>query len=279
MQQGLALSSHPLCRHASHSSFLDQFPVAFNFRKSSPLSLASESLFSLYTKLAATAFALLGRALTTPPARRLVAKALSHSMSSLKRKASGSGPGPEIKKPKANGNIAAFFGAAPKPAQTAAAASSAAAPAPPTKFDKEKWLASLTPEQRKLLTLEIETMHESWLGLLKDDITTKEFLDLKKFLDRETAAGKKWFPPKEDVYSWCVALTPIYAHCYKLSLTCVIQVPTYTLQRCQGCHCGPGSVPQCEPGARHGVLGATTDAGAALASKHVHCSRQRLPGL
>lgn len=125
-------------------------------------------------------------------------------MSSVKRKASGSGPEPELKKPKANGNIASFFGAAPKPAQTAAGSKSAAAtPAPAaTKFDKEKWLAVLTPEQRTLLKLEIETMHESWLGLLKDDITTKEFLDLKKFLDRETAAGKKWFPPKEDVYSW-----------------------------------------------------------------------------
>ncbi|OAQ96752.1 hypothetical protein LLEC1_03923 [Akanthomyces lecanii] len=124
--------------------------------------------------------------------------------SSLKRKATGSGASsPEVKKPKANGNIASFFGAVPKPAQAAAAGSSAsAAAAPTTKFDKDKWVSSLTPEQRTLLKLEIDTMHESWLGLLKDDVTTKEFLDLKKFLDRETAAGKKWFPPKEDVYSW-----------------------------------------------------------------------------
>lgn len=126
--------------------------------------------------------------------------------SSLKRKATGSGASsPEVKKPKANGNIASFFGAVPKPAQTAAgtsSASAAAAATPPTKFDKDKWVAGLTTEQRTLLKLEIDTMHESWLGLLKDDITTKEFLDLKKFLDRETAAGKKWFPPKEDVYSW-----------------------------------------------------------------------------
>ena len=123
--------------------------------------------------------------------------------SSLKRKASGSGASsPEVKKPKANGNIASFFGAAPKPGQTAAGTSSPSAATTTTKFDKDKWVASLTPEQRSLLKLEIDTMHESWLGLLKDDITTKEFLDLKTFLDRETAAGKKWFPPKEDVYSW-----------------------------------------------------------------------------
>ncbi|KAM3557172.1 hypothetical protein MY1884_004674 [Beauveria asiatica] len=123
-------------------------------------------------------------------------------MSGLKRKASGSVPAPELKKTKANGNIASFFGAVPRPAQTAGAASLTTAPPPAAKFDKTKWLASLTPEQKKLLKLEIETMHESWLGLLKDDITTKEFLDLKKFLERETAAGKKWFPPQEDVYSW-----------------------------------------------------------------------------
>ena len=55
---------------------------------------------------------------------------------------------------------------------------------------------------REVLKLEIETLDESWLAHLKDEITTKEFLELKKFLDRETKAGKKWFPPKEDVYSW-----------------------------------------------------------------------------
>ncbi|KAJ2970829.1 hypothetical protein NQ176_g7996 [Zarea fungicola] len=124
-------------------------------------------------------------------------------MSSLKRKASGSGAEPDGKKPKANGSIASFFGAVPRPGQNGVGkASAAAASAPAIKFDKEKWISGLTAEQKTLLQLEIDTMHESWLGLLKDDITTKEFLDLKKFLDRETAAGKKWFPPKEDVYSW-----------------------------------------------------------------------------
>ncbi|KAK5992757.1 Uracil-DNA glycosylase [Cladobotryum mycophilum] len=85
--------------------------------------------------------------------------------------------------------------AAPKPAGSASSA-------PASKFDKEKWVAGLTAEEKKLLKLEIDTLHDSWLALLKDDIVSKEFLDLKKFLDRETASGKKWFPPKEDVYSW-----------------------------------------------------------------------------
>lgn len=127
-------------------------------------------------------------------------------MSTLKRKAAADARA-DAKKPK-QGNIMSFFGA-PKPSPAAAGAgaakSGAAAGAPgpaASKFDKAKWAASLTPEQRQLLQLEIDTLHESWLALLKDELVTKEFLELKKFLDRETAAGKKWFPPKEDVYSW-----------------------------------------------------------------------------
>ena len=110
-------------------------------------------------------------------------------MSTLKRKANTTS-GNEAKKPKANASIASFFGAVPKAAT------------PVSKFDKAKWVAGLTAEQKKLLKLEIDTLDDSWLQHLKDDITTKEFLDLKRFLDRETASGKKWFPPKEDVYSW-----------------------------------------------------------------------------
>jgi uracil-DNA glycosylase len=125
-------------------------------------------------------------------------------MSTLKRKAAAAA-GAEAKKAK-QGNIMSFFGA-PKstPAAGGASSNSSAAPEPAAaKFDKAKWAASLTPEQRQLLQLEIDTLHESWLALLKDELVTKEFLELKKFLDRETAAGKKVFPPKEDIYSWYV---------------------------------------------------------------------------
>lgn len=114
------------------------------------------------------------------------------NMSTLKRKANSTPNGSDAKKPKANGNIASFFGSVPRPANAA----------PSSRFDKAKWLAGLTPEQKTLLKLEIDTMDDSWLAHLKDEITTKEFLDLKRFLDRETNAGRKWFPPKEDVYSW-----------------------------------------------------------------------------
>lgn len=124
-------------------------------------------------------------------------------MSTLKRKGDSLANGTETKKPRANGSIASFF-TAPKPTAAAAGGSSAQAASPAVKFDKQKWLAGLTDEQKQLLKLEIETLDDSWLAYLKDDITTKEFLELKRFLDRETKAGKKWFPPQEDVYSWYV---------------------------------------------------------------------------
>lgn len=59
---------------------------------------------------------------------------------------------------------------------------------------------------KDLLGLEIESLHESWLKELKNEITSKEFLELKRFLKREHEAGKKIFPPAEDVYSWYVYL-------------------------------------------------------------------------
>jgi uracil-DNA glycosylase len=128
-------------------------------------------------------------------------------MSTLKRKAAAEA-GSDPKKAK-QGNIMSFFGA-PKPAASSTTSANgsgsnnaAATPEPSApKFDKVKWVNSLTPEQRQLLQLEITTLHDSWLALLKDELVTKEFLELKRFLDRETAAGRKWFPPKEDVYSW-----------------------------------------------------------------------------
>lgn len=71
------------------------------------------------------------------------------------------------------------------------------------KFDKEKWAKdNLTDEQRELLGLEIETLDASWFEVLKDELKSKSFLDLKKFLMAEHKAGKTIFPPAEDVYSW-----------------------------------------------------------------------------
>jgi len=128
-------------------------------------------------------------------------------MSSLKRKANG--PLPDAKKSKADGNIMSFFGGKAAPSTSSSPSvstngSKAPAPveAPATNFNKTKWVASLTDEQKKLLKLEIDTLHDSWLAVLKDEVMTKEFLELKKFLLREEDAGKRVFPPREDIYSW-----------------------------------------------------------------------------
>ena len=112
------------------------------------------------------------------------------------------------KKPKANGSITSFFGQPKTNSPTSSTdplkpASSPTAPeTAPIKFDKDAWIAKLTDEQKELLKLEIETLHESWLGVLKDEVTSEEFLSLKKFLKREVESGQKVFPPSEDVYSW-----------------------------------------------------------------------------
>lgn len=130
---------------------------------------------------------------------------------SLKRKAADKAA-ESAKKAKANGSITAFFGQPKASASTSsslptssptAPASSATAPATePIKFDKDAWVAKLTDEQKQLLALEINTLHESWLGVLKDEVTSNAFLDLKRFLKTEAEAGKKIFPPSADVYSW-----------------------------------------------------------------------------
>nr|POE64876.1 uracil-dna glycosylase [Quercus suber] len=111
------------------------------------------------------------------------------------------------KKPKVNASITSFF-AAPKASTTSEHASANASQpdssstAPAATFDKDAWVAKLSDEQKDLLKLEIETLHESWLGVLKDEVVSKEFLDLKKFLNKEAETGQKVFPPREDIYSW-----------------------------------------------------------------------------
>lgn len=115
----------------------------------------------------------------------------------LKRNADHFADGAGTKKPK-SGSITSFFGA-PKP--KALSTEGQAAPRP-SSFNKEKWVASLTPEQKELLKLEIDTLDESWLAHLKDEIVTTEFLNLKRFLKKEKDSKVKVFPPEEDVYSW-----------------------------------------------------------------------------
>lgn len=84
-------------------------------------------------------------------------------------------------------------------------------------------MKKLTDEQRELLQLEIDTLHESWLKELKEEIVSKEFLNLKRFLNAEREAGKKIFPPLEDVYSWFVL---------PLSIPYSLRVPDFMVTKC-----------------------------------------------
>lgn len=123
---------------------------------------------------------------------------------SLKRKA-GDIAADAAKKPKQNASITSFFGA-PKPnpnsaSTTKPASDPTALATQPIKFDKDAWVAKLSDEHKELLKLEIDTLHESWLGALKDEVTSESFLNLKRFLKKETET-QKVFPPLEDVYSW-----------------------------------------------------------------------------
>ncbi|KAL4874181.1 hypothetical protein BDV12DRAFT_3478 [Aspergillus spectabilis] len=122
---------------------------------------------------------------------------------SLKRGAGHlASPAADAKKAKANGSITSFFGA-PKSKTTATTTTRPAAPAPVSpSFNKQKWVGTLTSEQKELLQLEIDTMDESWLAHLKDEIIKPEFLALKRFLQKEKQSGAKIFPPEEDIYSW-----------------------------------------------------------------------------
>lgn len=156
------------------------------------------------------------------------------SAASLKRKATELASA--AKKPKADKSITSFFSAPLSSSSSAepkknpplsesdalialAEEDGSAAAAPPQsqapldcsgtlaalpKFDKEKWVDKLTPEQKELLSLEIETLHESWLAQLKDEVLTKDFLDLKRFLKTEKETGQKVFPPEKEIYSWFV---------------------------------------------------------------------------
>ncbi|KAA8909481.1 uracil-DNA glycosylase [Sphaerosporella brunnea] len=108
----------------------------------------------------------------------------------LKRKAPAT-PATPAKKTR---SITSFF----TPKQASASGPSSLSTALP-KFDRAAWVSSLSEEQKSLLALEIETMHESWLGALKDELVSDGFLRLKKFLSEEKGVV---YPPSKDIYSW-----------------------------------------------------------------------------
>lgn len=120
---------------------------------------------------------------------------------SLKRKDPTPHAKDDGKKPKKNGDLTSFF-KAPKVVPPKVMPGSTL-PEPVAKFDKDKWVAGLTSEQKKLLKLEIDTLDPSWLSVLKEEIVSRDFLDLKRFLEKEVST-QKIYPAMEDVYSWYI---------------------------------------------------------------------------
>lgn len=145
---------------------------------------------------------------------------------SLKRNANHlSATAVNSKKSKTNSSITSFFGA-PKPKN---GDSNRAMSSSSSTFNKEKWVASLTPEQKDLLQLEIDTLDESWLAQLKDEVTTPEFLALKRFLKQEKKSGVKIFPPENEIYSWS-RHTPLH----KVKVVIVGQDPYHNHNQAHG---------------------------------------------
>ncbi|KAE8156444.1 uracil-DNA glycosylase-like protein [Aspergillus tamarii] len=129
----------------------------------------------------------------------------------------------DAKKPK-NGSITSFFG--PPKAKTVGPKSTSSYS---SSFNKQGWVESLTPEQRKLLQLEIDTLDESWLAQLKEELVTPEFLALKRFLQKEKQSGVKIFPPENEIYSWS-RHTPLH----KVKVVIVGQDPYHNHNQAHG---------------------------------------------
>ncbi|KAI9924509.1 hypothetical protein ASPWEDRAFT_40965 [Aspergillus wentii DTO 134E9] len=128
------------------------------------------------------------------------------------------------KKPKGKGSITSFFG---PPQKTKCADLKPQTSSP--NFDKKKWVASLTSEQKELLQLEIDTLEESWLAQLKEEVVSPEFLALKRFLQKEKQSGAKIFPPEKDIYSWS-RFTPLHS----VKVVIVGQDPYHNVNQAHG---------------------------------------------
>lgn len=117
---------------------------------------------------------------------------------SIKRKAAETA----TSAPKKARAITSFFTPSGEPSVASSSSSLQPKSSPVSKFDKPKWISKLSDEQRSLLSLEINTMDDSWLAALKEELVTPDFLSLKRFLQGEKEKGKKIYPPEADIYSW-----------------------------------------------------------------------------
>lgn len=70
-------------------------------------------------------------------------------------------------------------------------------------WNKDQWVSGLPAETKELLQLEIDTLEDSWLEVLRFEIMKPYFLSLKKFLRTcKDSQGPAIYPPENDIYSW-----------------------------------------------------------------------------
>ena len=151
---------------------------------------------------------------------------MSNGVLSTKRKAVAieTSPPPPAKK---NALISSFFKVDQATITTSAATAKPAFKS--FKFDKEAFLATLSDEEKELLSLEIDSLGESWLAAgLKDEIRKPYFLKLKRTL-RDEAKSHTIFPPPKDIYTWS-GLTPLD----KVRVVIIGQDPYHNVNQAHG---------------------------------------------
>ena len=212
------------------SSLTHRLGVEARFRRS--IELIDEKVGILNLKEALRMLRLHGqprRLLTSPvhppPSPTSIRPIQSSFSMSLKRKAAVPPTGDASKKPKKNADLTSFFGAPKITPSNPSSTTSSPNSSPTIKFDKQKWLAGLNSEQKSLLQLEIDTLDESWLAVLKDEILSREFLDLKRYLQKEVAT-QKIYPPMDLVYSWY----GLVLSWHETASTCHTYIYTLTLE-------------------------------------------------
>ncbi|KAI8086312.1 uracil-DNA glycosylase-like protein [Halteromyces radiatus] len=65
-----------------------------------------------------------------------------------------------------------------------------------------KLFDGLDDETKNLLHLEMTTMHQEWLKVLRPELTKPYFIKLKKYLKQELLNKQVIYPPAKDIYSW-----------------------------------------------------------------------------
>ena len=136
-------------------------------------------------------------------------------MSAIKRKSSATTNGTDAKKPKVDGNIASFFGAPkPKPVDVSPAA-------PAVKFDKQKWVDGLTPEQKELLQLEIEDARRELARSLERRRHHPRVSRAEEVPRQGDLGGKEMVPSK----GGCVLLVSLECHAARTVTTYDLTCP------------------------------------------------------